>query len=262
MTDDRATAQGNELARGRLYEQVAEAIVRQIADGGFAIDERLPAERELAVAHRVSRATIREAIVSLETRGLVDVRVGSGVYVKAIPTLGDLPVTLDVGPFELVEARLLIEGEAAALAAALITSEELAALDALLVEMEAGNKRGNGESADRGFHLAVARATRNNALASVVESLWAIRDRSPQCVRLFKSSKLQGYLPVVAEHRAIADALRARQPEAARRAMQDHLRRVLNYLLDASEQEALEETRARMHRRRQRYGAGIRPSGA
>lgn len=241
----------------RLFRQLADKLAGQIAAGIYEVGERLPAERELAAQHRVSRTTVREALTALEAQGLVEVMVGSGVYVRAVPTVGDVAVSLDVGPFELTEARMLIESEVAALAAALVTDAELEEMDALVRAIEDGNRRGDGEDADRRLHLAIARATRNNALQSVVESLWKLRDSSPQCVALFRSSRLQGNLPVVAEHAAIVNALRARDSVAAREAMRAHMSRVLSYLLDASEQEALADAQATVQARRRRFSAGM-----
>jgi GntR family transcriptional regulator, hexuronate regulon transcriptional repressor len=246
----------------RLYVRLADELADAIAAGTYAIGDRLPAERELAERHSVSRPTIREAITSLETRGLVEVRMGSGVYVAGIPTTGGLPLPMDVDPFELSEARLLFEGEVAAQAAAQITDEELAGLEALLQEMESANQRGNGEEADRRFHHAIAVATRNSAMAAVVDSLWAIRLRSPRCVQLFERSRRRGAKPVVAEHRVIVQALRRRDAKAAREAMRAHLQQVLNYLLSATEKDALTEARAKVSAQRSRFAPATRiPSG-
>jgi GntR family transcriptional repressor for pyruvate dehydrogenase complex len=92
---------------------------------------RLPAERELAVRYNVSRPTVREAIIALEVQGLVEVRVGSGAYVVRLPGGDDMP-GFNITAFELTEARLLVEGETAALAATQITDEEIAELEELL----------------------------------------------------------------------------------------------------------------------------------
>src|SRR5215469_14105709 len=99
----------------RLYEQVARDIAAKIEDGRHAIGERLPSERHLAQSYSVSRPTIREAILALEIDGLVEVRVGSGVYVSARVPSGGQAGRTDMGPFELLEARRAIEGEACAL---------------------------------------------------------------------------------------------------------------------------------------------------
>jgi GntR family transcriptional regulator, hexuronate regulon transcriptional repressor len=239
----------------RLYQAVAERLARSIAAGTYAPGDRLPAERELAQTYAVSRPTIREAIIALELDGLVEVKIGSGVYVTERKPGATAAIPMDIGAFELTEARLLIEGEVAALAATQITDDELAELDRLLVEMESANERsaGAGEIVDQRFHELIAHATRNSALASTVEQLWTIRNRSPQCVRLLEKSRAKGYVPVVREHVAIVDALRSRDANAARAAMRDHLSRVLNYLLDATEVEAIEEAKAKMAAQRSRF---------
>ena len=242
----------------RLYQTVAERIARAIAAGTYQPGDRLPAERDLAAQHEVSRPTIREAIIALEIDGLVEVRVGSGVYVtQRERRVG--PVAMDIGAFELTEARLVIEGEVAALAATHITDEELDELDRLLVEMERANARsaGAGEMVDKQFHETIARISRNSALAASVEQLWMIRNRSPQCIRLLEKTRAKGYVPVINEHVAIVDALRTRDPARARAAMRDHLSRVLDYLLDATEVEAIEEARAKMAAQRSRFGRKV-----
>ncbi len=238
----------------RLYQALAEKIMRRIASGEFKPGERLPAERELAAVYKVSRPTVREAVIALEIEGLVEVRVGSGVYViSQTPTREG--IERDIGAFELTEARILIEGEAAALAATNITDEELAELDRLLAEMDAANRSdaGTGELVDQRFHEFLAGCTRNSAMQSAVEHLWTVRNRSPQCVLTFEKSRNKGYKPVVDEHRHIVEALRSHNPSAARTAMRDHLGRVLEYLLASTETEAIEEAKAKAAAQRSRY---------
>jgi GntR family hexuronate regulon transcriptional repressor len=237
----------------RLYQQVAEKLVKAISTGQYAVGTRLPAERELAIGYAVSRPTIREAIIALEIDGLVEVKMGSGVYVRSIPEVGASPAMMDVGAFELTEARILIEGETAALAASLITDQEIQALEKLLVAMGADNLGGRSEAVDREFHQAIADATHNSALAGIVDSLWTLRESSPQCASVFQKSRARGVVPVVKEHRAIVDALRAHDSSAARAAMQGHLKRVLSYLLDATENETIKEAKAKVAAQRNRF---------
>jgi GntR family transcriptional repressor for pyruvate dehydrogenase complex len=252
------TASKPELDTGRLYLQIAARLAAEITAGQYQMGDRLPAERELAAKLGVSRATIREAFIALETRGLVEVRMGSGVYAVAMPTTSNLPIPMDIDPFELSEARLLFEGEVAAQAATQITAAGLAQLDALLAEMASENVRGHGEDADRRFHQAIADATCNSAMSAVIDSLWSIRLNSPKCVQLFERSRKRGTKPVVAEHRAIVNALRARDPAAARLAMRAHLQQVLNYLLHATEKEALNQAQSRIEAQRRRFAPATR----
>src|SRR5438552_16381185 len=102
----------------RLYRQIADQIRGLIQAGEFAPQSRLPAERDLARQLGVSRPSVREALIALEVEGLVEVRVGSGIYVRNpanAKSRSELPA--DTGPFELLRARWIIEGECAALAA-------------------------------------------------------------------------------------------------------------------------------------------------
>lgn len=242
--------------QGRLYEQVARELAARIADGSYPIGRRLPAERELAQMHAVSRPTVREAILALELDGMVDVRTGSGVYVLAREPRGGKAGATDVGPFELLEARHAFESEACALAAPHITDATLEELDALVCEMDAAADVERAEDADRRFHLAIAAATHNSVVVATVLSLWDARARSPQYRLLSAKAHAAGVAPRSDEHRDIIAALRSRQPEAARRAMRQHLARVLDSILAATEVQEVERARAKVAAARERY-AGV-----
>ncbi len=242
---------------GRLYERVAHDLSGKIAGGLYGLGQRLPSERDLAQAYAVSRPTIREAIIALELDGLVEVRLGSGVYVTARLPRGGKAGEMDIGPFELLEARRAIEGESCALAAALISDAELDELQDLVAEMQAENARDvvMSEDADRRFHMTIARASQNSAMVAAVEMLWDARARSPQTQSLSVKAHAAGVIPRIDEHAAILEALRTRSPDEARRAMRDHLTRVLDSLLAATEVQELEQARARIAAERKRYGA-------
>jgi GntR family transcriptional regulator, hexuronate regulon transcriptional repressor len=236
----------------KLYQKVANTIVASIKSGLYPPGERLPPERELAEKLDVSRPTIREALIALEIRGIVEARRGSGIYVIQAPATQGVPAEddLDVGPFEVSEARRLFEGESAALAAAIITDEELAELEKLLQVIGVNADNELGERADRDFHIAIAEATQNPAIATVVETLWDMRYRSPLCKLMFDRARHAGSKPRLDEHRDIFDALKARDPKAARAAMRAHLDRVINALLSATETDALEKTKSEMDTKR------------
>lgn len=236
----------------KLYQQVAGAIASAITDGQYPIGSRLPSERDLAEEFGVSRPTVREAMIALEIRGLVEARHGSGIYVMEGAEAGAPPLDLDIGAFELTEARRLFEGEACALAASVITDEELAELETILADMVGENSLATsiGEQADRRFHLTIARATRNTAIFMVVETLWDIRYRSPLCAAMLTRARQVGVRPLIEDHREILDALIQRDPAAARQVMRAHLGRVIDGLLIATEIDALDRARSDVEARR------------
>ncbi len=249
---------GNAPKSRRLYEKVAEDIAAAIKRGDYAIGDRLPSERDLAGRYDVSRPTIREAVIALEVDGLVEVKTGSGVYVRATvpPAGGARPA--DVGMFELLEARRIVESEAAALAAQRIDDGELETLRALIAEMDAENKRDveMSEDADRRFHLAIAGATRNSALLSAIEFFWDARASSAQTQHFLKKVRATGVAPRIDEHAMILKALERHDAAAARLAMSNHLTAVIEAVLEATEVEAIERTRAEIARQRLLYLEG------
>ena len=213
----------------RLYRQIATQLSALIASGEFAVGLRLPSERELAAQLGVSRPSLREALIALELEGLVEVRVGAGIWVTAAAGRdATTPVQHEgEGPFELLRARGLIEGEIAAVAAREATPADLASIRAALTEMERMQKKNlDFSSFDREFHLRIAASTRNGVLQAVVQDLW---DRGRGAMwRLmeqhFQTPALQ--VATVNDHRAIYDALAAHDLREARNAMRAHLKRV------------------------------------
>ncbi len=234
----------------KLYQRVAAAITESIESGRYLPGARLPGERDLAEEFEVSRPTIREAMIALEIRGLVEARHGSGLYVTNTAPTEVAPLELDIGAFELTEARILFEGETAALAATVMTDEKLARLESIVREMANHSPDMRTEQADRRFHAEIAAATDNSAIRSVVEMLWDIRYRSPLCVHMFAKAARSGINPRIDEHRAILDALKARDAQAARAAMHGHLRRVIEDILAATENEEMERARSEISARR------------
>lgn len=240
-------------ANKRLYQHVARELVAAIAARKYAVGDRLPAERELAIEFDVSRPTVREAIIALEAQGLVEVRIGSGAYVRQLPGATQ-PIGFGITAFEVIEARLLLEGEAAALAVTQITDEELETLARLVKEIAKGHSAEDmGEGADREFHLVIAGATRNAAIVRMTDDLWALRSSSPDCAILHAKARAARVKPIVEEHRAILEALRTRDPSKARAAMRAHLRSVLDQLLFATEEQAIEAARQEVASARARY---------
>jgi DNA-binding FadR family transcriptional regulator len=181
----------------------------------------------------VSRTSVREALISLEIAGRVEVRVGTGIFVRAPADARSLtaepraPSDPGPGPFDLLAARVVIEGEIAALAAKGIRKAEIAALRATIARMrEHDDNHDEREAADRAFHVLIAEATRNGALVLTVGNLWDMRrgDLWTTTEQHFHTPALRAI--TLADHEAIVAALAARDAGAAREAMHRHQSRV------------------------------------
>lgn len=214
----------------RLYRQIADQIAALIRRGEFKPGARLPPERELARQLGVSRPSVREALIALEVEGFVEVRIGSGVYVtstharRAAGRAGKSALPPDSGPFELIEARRLVESECAARAARHASAAHLRQMKAALASMRTDGKRNVVPlEGDQRFHECVADASGNSALAMLVRTLWAQRT-GPLFLGLerhFDTPAL--WSAAIAEHQAILAAIESRDPGAARAAMRRHL---------------------------------------
>ncbi|KQR82282.1 FadR/GntR family transcriptional regulator [Sphingomonas sp. Leaf343] len=233
---------------GKLYRRIVDAIMTDIAAGLFPVGSRLPAERDLTERFKVSRPTVREAMIALEMQGMVEARKGSGVFVMATGT-ADADRELDIGAFEITEARRLLEGEVAAVAATEIDAAQLAELRSLLAQMKQTDNAA-AEDADRRFHIAIAEATGNAVIIAAVTDFWDMRFRSPLAREVLLKAGSLGTESRMAEHGRILSALEARSPVDARNAMRDHLSRVIDHLLDVTETEAVERARAEAVQRR------------
>ncbi len=222
------------IVNQRLYQQVADSIRQQIHSGAMPPGSRLPSEKVLAQQLGVSRPTVREAMIALEIAGLVEIRTGSGSYVRN--RASTLPPTVDTGPgpIELLNARMIIEGEIAAEAAQKATAEDLDGIAATLHEMESLIARGeHSRAVDQSFHVLIARASGNDVLASIVGELWAGMF-SPLFHQFSERTRLvRRQDAALTEHRAIYAALRTRDALGARAAMRQHLMQVQAILTDA-----------------------------
>ena len=210
----------------RLYRQIADQIRMLVRSGEFPAGSRLPPERDLARQLGVSRPSVREALIALEVEGLVEVRIGSGIYVLAggRNENGSGEVQSASGPFELLRARWVIEGECAALAAKSAKKPQIVAIEQALEAMQDEHRAGKQPlAADRVFHLRIAEATGNGALVQVVKMLWEER-AAPLYRQLEHHYDTPGlWDAALAEHRAVLKAIAAHDQAGARAAMQRHL---------------------------------------
>lgn len=218
------------LVRTRLYEQVAEQITSWISDNGLTAGDRLPPERELATRLGVSRATLSQALVALEVIGVVAVRHGDGTVVTRSRTrsiVEAIRAHADRLP-EIIDTRDALETKLAALAAARRTDEDLRRIDealgAMAADIEAG---GRGVEGDERFHGAVTAAAHSLLLARLMDEISDLIKET----RIESLSQPERPLASLAGRRAIAEAIRAGDPDEASEAMHAHVAMVSDVAL-------------------------------
>jgi len=218
-----------------LSGEVVQRIAGEIRSGRLAPGARLPTEQELMAAMGVSRTVVREAVAALRAEGLVTTRQGSGAFVAA--DASRVPYRIDpeglssiADVLEVMELRLAIEVEAAALAAERITPERLAPIGRALRAIESAIERGEGAvNEDFAFHRAIAAASGNPRFAELLEYLG--RHVIPrQSIRVSVSTpqeQRQYLMRIQKEHGRIHAAIHDGQSADARKAMRTHLTRSL-----------------------------------
>jgi GntR family transcriptional regulator, transcriptional repressor for pyruvate dehydrogenase complex len=211
------------VKRARLYEEVMVQLAELIRQGQLRPGDRLPSERELSARLHVSRATLREALRSMQLQGLVESRHGAGSFIVR-GRAEELALALNhLALHDIFELRMLIEPSIAALAAQRATAQDTARLDQILHEQEQQTQRNlSTAKADIDFHSALADATHNRALlqlgAHLIEVLSPSRKPSLQTPQRAQLS--------LVSHRRIVEAIQGRNPAEARQAMEEHIRRV------------------------------------
>jgi GntR family transcriptional repressor for pyruvate dehydrogenase complex len=226
------TASGRQPQSRRVFEEIVLRIEKMIAEGEVRKGDRLPPERQLAEAFRVSRHSVREAIRALEQKGLLRSHVGDGTYVLAgaeRDLVEPLARAILLGRDqlrEIFEFRRLLEPQIAALAAGSATVEDLAALRELWERQKAAPQEA-APAVDEAFHLRIVRAAGNGILVRVFEQLQALLGES-------RSDSLQGEArrkASIRTHGSILLALERRDGESARREMVAHLEEIEESLI-------------------------------
>jgi GntR family transcriptional regulator, transcriptional repressor for pyruvate dehydrogenase complex len=242
-------------------EKLASAVVRQIEllilRGILRPGERLPAERELADMMGVSRPSLREALSELQAAGLLVSRPGAGVFVAEVlgsafsPALVRLFSTHEEALFDSISFRRDMEALAAERAARLGSDTDLAVIQAALDKLEAaGPKTASDRDAD--FHMAILEASHNVMLLHMMRSMFDLLAAGVFYNREAVFARDSTRDPLLNQHRAINAAIQARDPAAARAAMQLHLDYAMEAIHDIREAEANEA----VARQRLRHDAG------
>ncbi len=219
------------VTRPRLYEQVAQQILDWVRENDLEVGDRLPPERELAGRLGVSRATVSQALVAMEVVGVVTVRHGDGAVLmdstgtsRVVEALRRHAQRLP----DVIEAREALETKLAGLAAVRRTDADLARIDAALTLMERDIEAGGrGVEGDEHFHAAVTLAGHSALLQRLMGEISDLI-RETRIESLSQPGRPRDSL---AGHRRIAGAIRAGDPQAASRAMHEHVDKVSDVAL-------------------------------
>jgi DNA-binding FadR family transcriptional regulator len=210
----------------RLYVRISHEIkdlllLRNIGEG-----DRLPSETELSKELGVSRATVREAIVALEVSGVLVVKRNVGAVVLNLSEeLQTQAIDSEAGPFEQIQVRMLLEPEAARLAAIHRTTPQCDRMEKAIEMMVGENQAGfETEEGDMQFHMIIAKASKHALLESHIDSLWEMRHHGKLWPQLQQSVDLNTTRTrAVFQHMRILESIRSQDPERAKQAMMEHL---------------------------------------
>jgi len=228
----------------KQYQEIGEDLREQIIQGHYPVGSRLPPERNIAEKYGVSRTIVREALLMLELQGTVDIRQGSGVYVMRIPQVHENEeerfLSSDVGPFEILQARQLLESNIAAFAATMATRADVDNLRRILEqEQRAIALNDTTQDNSKMFHLVLAGASQNQMLLATVESIWHQMDSSPLWQQFNVHIASRPYrLKWLGDRQTLLAAVRRRDVMGAWQAMWQHLENVKKSLLELSDEDA------------------------
>jgi GntR family transcriptional repressor for pyruvate dehydrogenase complex len=227
VNSDKAALRGN-----RVYDNIFEELQQRIRQGDWLPGDRLPSITQLAKELQVGAGTIREALRSLQSIGMIKIEHGSGVYVTGARPSTELSSHFqNVGDgllLALAETRRILEPELASLAAERGTDEELTEIEGLVRQMEEEDKNGNDfAELDVLFHRQIAHAARNPILYQTMEGVSDLFLESRRAILLDPKALLRA----LRYHALIAEALKLRNAPQARLLMQGHMNSMLDEVL-------------------------------
>ncbi|KIL73793.1 FadR/GntR family transcriptional regulator [Bacillus badius] len=222
----------------KIYEEVAEAILSMIKSGQLKPGDKLDSVQQIAESFQVGRSAVREALSALRAMGLIEMHQGEGTYVRAFDSkMLSLPVHTallmkkeDVK--NLLEVRRILEMGAVEAAASRWTDDQLDEIKEALDQMKGANDEELGEEADFLFHMAIAKASQNDLLISLMNNVSEMMVTTMrETRRLWLYSKKSTLERLTQEHSSIYEAIANRDEAEARRLMLDHLQSVEEVLM-------------------------------
>lgn len=241
------------LGKIRLADTIADELEKRILEGSLKAGDRLPAERELALELGVSRPSLREAMQKMVSKGLLTTRHGGGTFVTDrldahfVDPWKDMLKGHPLLHRDLLEFRQMLESQAAALAAERATDADISLLDAAYAALEmafAGDDVAACIDADVAFHQAIAEAAHNLLISHLTASLMRVIHGHVASNLAHLHVQPQRWGQLQAQHRAIWQAIRTRQPPQASVAAGEHIEFVRQSMEDKA-REVERQTRAR-----------------
>ena len=247
----------------RLYRQVAEQLADLITGEQYSLGDRLPTERQLAALFKVSRPTVREAVIALEGRGLVEVRQGAGMFIVRKRPLR-MADSLDDGEepdvFSVMEARIVVESATAGIASTTASDAGLVALKELTQAIKAGS--GKAEELERAFHSRVAELSGNHHLARQITAFDRLMIRAGIISYFAVCDSAREHAARQNGYATICTAIETRKPLEAQRAMRDHLIRFQDCILLVKERAHLELIKGQCMARREEIARRLEMTSA
>ncbi len=204
--------------------EIASILRQEINQGLLRAGERFPAERLLADKYSVARGTVRKALSILAIEGMVDIRSGSGTFVKLTKSESTHTIIENASPLELIDARFALEPHICRLVVLHATQQDLEKADQLLLQMDSSvNDPNRFSEADNEFHTLLVKTTGNRLLIWVMSQINTVRNQK-QWSRMRRLTLNENSIAEYNnQHRQILDELKAREPERAATLMQNHL---------------------------------------
>jgi DNA-binding FadR family transcriptional regulator len=227
----------------KRYLQIADQILERIRSGELVAGAQLPSERDLAVQLGVSRPTVREALIALELLGVVDVRIGQGTYImgNAHASLDEIVRASALAPFDLLEARMIIESNTAAHTATRWVNgtgneeglrKAIAVSDSMTQIVHDASKVGEFYRLGLEFHKVLAQCSANEVLDNIISSLvdtarhplWDLINQKVLQDQQVRQDQID-------EHKSVICAIQQGDSQAAAKAMEHHLTHLAEFSL-------------------------------
>lgn len=213
----------------KVYEQVIDQIKEMIVDGTLKKGDKLPSERELSSTLNISRASIREALRSLEIIGLVQSKQGEGNFISSnfdnmlLEPLSMIFMLNNCDSFEILELREVIEVETAVLAADKVKEQDIEELYEIVNRIKMSTDEDERVKYDKKFHYKIAKISNNFLIINILNTLSSLMDMFIKNAREKILSNVENKDIINEQHREIIFALENKDKERARIAMKNHI---------------------------------------